>query len=74
MPILWYFQHQSSFGKVDPNALNSLEVSILTFLAQALNLLGSVNYFDQVGHEILQNMYLKTNFENTVITDFVPTF
>ena len=27
----------------------------------------SVNYFDQVGHEILQNRYLKTNFGDTEI-------
>ena len=27
-----------------------------------------------VGQEILQNNYLKTNFENSEIRDFVPTF
>ena len=26
------------------------------------------------GHDIFQNRYLKTNFENTEIRDFVPTF
>ena len=54
---------------------NSLEVSFLTFLThEALNLLGSVNYFDHVGHEILKNRYLKTNFGKTEIRDFFPTF
>ena len=33
-----------------------------------------MNYSDQVGYEILQNRYLKTNFENTEIRDFVLTF
>ena len=36
--------------------------------------MGSVNYFGEVVQEILQNNYLKTNFENLEITDFVPTF
>ena len=36
--------------------------------------MGSMNHFGQVVQEILQNNYLKTNFENSEITDFVPTF
>ena len=36
--------------------------------------MGSMNYFGQVVREILQNKYLKTNFENSEIGDFVPTF
>ena len=36
--------------------------------------MGSMNYFGQVVQEILQNNYLKTNFENSKIRDFVPTF
>ena len=36
--------------------------------------MGSMNYFGQVVQEILQNKYLKTNFENSEIRDFVPTF
>ena len=36
--------------------------------------MGSMNYFGQVVQEILQNKYLKTNFENSEIGDFVPTF
>ena len=39
-------------------------------IPEALNLLDSVNYSDLVGHEILQNKYLKTNFENTENRDF----
>ena len=48
---------------------------LFNFLTREVsNLLGSVNYFDQVGHEILQNSNLKTHFENTEIRDFVSTF
>ena len=36
--------------------------------------MGSMNYFGQVAQEILQNNYLKPNFENSEIKDFVPTF
>ena len=36
--------------------------------------MGSMNYFGQVVQEILQNNYLKTNFKNSKIRDFVPTF
>ena len=36
--------------------------------------MGSINYFGQVVQEILQNKYLKTNFENSEIRDFVPSF
>ena len=33
--------------------------------ARGFKLLVSVNYFDQVGQEIFQKRYLKTNFGNT---------
>ena len=36
--------------------------------------MGSINYFSQVVQEILQKNYLKTNFENSKVRDFVPTF
>ena len=36
--------------------------------------MGSMNCFGQVVQEILQNNYLKTNFENLKISDFVPIF
>ena len=36
--------------------------------------MGSINYFGQVVQEILQNNYLKSNFENSKIRDFAPTF
>ena len=36
--------------------------------------MGSMNYIGQVVQEILQNNYLKTNFENSEIRDFDLTF
>ena len=55
--------------------VSSSEVYFLTFLThEALNLIGSLNYFDSVVHKILQNRYLKTNFENAEIRGFIPTF
>ena len=36
--------------------------------------MGSLNYFGHVVQEILQNNYLKPNFENSEIKEFVPTF
>ena len=36
--------------------------------------MGSMNYFSQVIREILQNNYLKNNFENSEFRDFVNTF
>ena len=38
-----------------------------------LSIMGPINYFDQVVQEILQNSYLKNNFENSKISDFVST-
>ena len=36
--------------------------------------MGSINSFSQAIQEILLNNYLKSNFENSEIRDFVPTF
>ena len=36
--------------------------------------MGSINSFGQAVQEILLNNYLKGNFENPEIRDFVPTF
>ena len=36
--------------------------------------MGSINSFGQAVQEILLNNYLKSNFENSEIRDFVPTF
>ena len=35
--------------------------------------MGSINSFGQAVQEILLNNYLKSNFENSKIRDFVPT-
>ena len=36
--------------------------------------MGSINSFGQAAQEILLNNYLKSNFENSEIIDFVQTF
>ena len=36
--------------------------------------MGFINSFGQVDQEIFLNNYLKSNFENSEIRDFVPTF
>ena len=36
--------------------------------------MGSINSFNEAVQEILLNNYLKSNFENSEITDFVPIF
>ena len=36
--------------------------------------MGSIRSFHQVVEEILLNNYMKTNFENSEIRDFVPIF
>ena len=36
--------------------------------------MGFINSFGQAVQEILLNNYLKSNFENSEIRDFVPTF
>ena len=75
MPNVRHLGHYGNFRKLSFSVRNFLEVSFLTFLTdEALNLLGSLNYFDQVGHKILRNRYLKTNFGNKEIRAFAPTF
>ena len=64
--------------KLDPSALIFLKLSnfivlrygVLNFLPR----MGSINSFSQAVQEILLNNYLKSNFENSEIGDFVPTF
>ena len=68
------FAHLDNFEKLDPSVINSLSFPLKFLENEALHLFGSMHYFDRVGHEILQNRYLKTNFENTEIRDSVPTF
>ena len=36
--------------------------------------MSSINYFGQAVEKILLNNYLESNFENSEIRDFVPTF
>ena len=36
--------------------------------------MGSINSFGQSVQELLLNNYLKSDFENSEIRDFVPTF
>ena len=36
--------------------------------------MGSINFFGEAVQEVLLNNYLKSNFENSEIRDFVPTF
>ena len=47
-----------------------LTYGVLIFLSR----MGSINSFGQAVREVLQNNYLKSNFENSEIRDFVPTF
>ena len=47
-----------------------LTYGVLNFLSR----MGSINSFGQAVQEILLNNYLKSNFENSEIRDFVPTF
>ena len=47
-----------------------LDIWELNFLFK----MGSINSFNEAVQEILLNNYLKSNFENSEITDFVPIF
>ena len=59
MAILRHIGHQGNFGKLNLNVLNSLDFSFLTILThEALDLLCSGNYFDEVSQEILQIRYI----------------
>ena len=60
-----------------PTKILRLLTTIIFSTSGCLNLLskmGSMNYFGQVFQEILENKYLKHNFENSEIKDFAPTF
>ena len=61
-----------------PSSLVFLKLSNVIILTYgALNVpsrMGFINSFGQVVQEILLNNYLKSNFENSEIRDFVPTF
>ena len=64
--------------ELGPIHLISLEFKILiisTFVARnLLSIMVLIIDFDHPVQEILQNNYLKTNFEISKIRDFVPTF
>ena len=64
--------------EIGPSALIFLKLSnfiILTYgVLNFLSRMGSINSFGQAVQEILLNNYLKSNFENSKIRDFVPTF
>ena len=76
--VLEYLGYYGNFGKLDPSALISQKFSnfvILTYeVLNFLSRMGSINSCGQAVQEILLNNYLKINFENSEIRDFVPTF
>ena len=76
--ILRYLGHWGHLGKLGPNSPISLEFLIFIISTSAhlnfISIMGSMNYFSQVIREILQNNYLKNNFENSEFRDFVHTF
>ena len=76
--ILRYLGHWGHVGKLGPNSPISLEFLIFIISTSAhlnfISIMGSMNYFSQVIREILQNNYLKNNFENSEFRDFVHTF
>ena len=78
IPVSGYLGFYGNFRKLGRSALIFLELYNLIILTyRALNLLsrmGPISSFGQVAQEILLNNYLKTNFENLEIRDFVPTF
>ena len=60
--ILGYLRHYGNFGKMVYSTLihqNFHFIFLVTWGFKSLFRTGSMNYFDQVGHEILQNKYLK---------------
>ena len=77
IPVLEYLRYWGNFGKLGPSALISQKLSnfvILTYeILNFLSRMGSINSFGQAVQEILLNNYLKSNFENSKIRDFVPT-
>ena len=75
---LGYLAYWVNLKKLGPSVLISQKLSnfvILTYgVLNFLSRMGSINCFGQVVQEILLNNYLKSNFENSEIRDFVPTF
>ena len=62
-------------GPQCPDIPKLINFIILTYwVSNFLFRMGSINCFGQVVQEILLNNYLKSNFENLEIRDFVPTF
>ena len=78
MLVLGYLRYQGNFGKLGPSALIFLKLSNFISLTYGvlnfLSIMGSINSFGQPVQEILLSNYLKSNFENLKIRDFVPTF
>ena len=76
--VLGHLAYQGNLGKLGPSALifqKLLNFVILTYrVLNFLSRMGSINSFGQVVQEILLNNYFKSNFENSEIRDFVPTF
>ena len=76
--VLGYLVYKGNFGKLGPSALIFQKLSDFVFLTYGvlnfLSRMGFINSFGQAVQEILLNNYLKSNFENSEISDFVPTF
>ena len=76
--LLGYLGYYGNFGKLGPSALifqNLSNFVIFTYgVLNFLSRMGSINSFGQAVQEILLNNYLKSNYENSEIRDFVPTF
>lgn len=73
MPVLWLL---GPFKKMHPRRLN-LYIQPLFLLSEALSLhskMISMNYFGQVVYEMEKTIYLKGNFENLEMKDFLATF
>ena len=72
------FRVLGQFREIRPQCLIFLKLSSFIILTnRALNFLsrmGSINSFGQTVQEILLNNYLKSNFQNSEIRDFVATF
>ena len=76
--VLGNLAYKGNLGKLGPSALIFQKLLNFIILAyRVLNILsrmGSINSFGQVVQEILLNNYFRSNFENSEIRDFVPTF
>ena len=76
--VLGYLWYLGNIGKLGLSVLIFLKLSnfiILTYgVLNFLSRMGSINSFGQAVQEILLNNYLKSNFENSEIGDFILTF